>query len=220
MKPQCLGCVAKMIRSLLSRSHIIIPHSIQRQPTLVPAEACFIVLFTVTPTCVCGSCTSEQFYLFIFFIFTTTLQVAECNMARAVDGDQMRSGWNSKNESNFPMRSCRDHGKPFAVGRGRSATQSVGAGRGGRRSSLNCVLWECDFFCAVSENLDKHLLLWCVTVSLCYNKKRSLFKKKNNFCHFKDSRNKQADCCKSVLRQEGLEILHLNFFFQWIQVYF
>lgn len=73
IKPQCLGFVAKMIRSLLSGSHVIIPHSIQSQPTLEPAEACFIVLFTVTPTCVCLSSTPERFLLFVFF--PTTLQV-------------------------------------------------------------------------------------------------------------------------------------------------
>lgn len=62
MKPQCLGFVTKMIRSLLSRSHVIIPHSIQRQPTLEPAEFCFIVLFTVTPTCICRSYTHCAFF--------------------------------------------------------------------------------------------------------------------------------------------------------------
>lgn len=128
--------------------------------------------------------------IFFFFFFSQPLfRFAEGKM---VEPNEV--GLNSKNESNFPMRRGRGRWMPFAGGRGRWATQSARARRGGRRSSLNCVLWKCDFFCAVCENCNRHLLLRCVTASVCYKHKRLLFKKEQFLSSLK-LWHKQADCC-------------------------
>lgn len=124
-----------MIRSLLSHSHIIIPHIIQSQPTLEPVEACFIVLLRVTPTCVCCCCTLEQFF--------PTLGVAECKTTSAVS----RAKWGQVKYKKTLGRGVEEATDMcFAKGQRRLAAQSARVGKSGRRSPLNCVLWKSDFF--------------------------------------------------------------------------